>query len=72
MKEQKSSKENDSTLEQQEKEQLEQLIKQMEEKMVIGGQALEDKEKEAAKKHRDLQLKLKTEKKRQRLLLEER
>lgn len=37
-------------MEKQEKEQLEQLIKQMEQKMVVGGSALEEKEKEAAKK----------------------
>lgn len=39
------------------------MINQMEQKLVSGGNALEEKEREAAKKYRDFQKKIKKQKK---------
>ena len=54
-----------------EKNSLEQVIKMMELKLVSGGQALEDQEKEKARAYRDYQQKLKAQKKKEKQLLEE-
>lgn len=50
---------------------MEQLLSEMEERMVTGGNALEMKEREQAQVHRKYQLELEIEKKKQHELLEE-
>jgi hypothetical protein len=59
-------------MEQKEKNQLEMMISQMEQKLVSGGSALEAKEREAAQKYREFQNKLKKQRKKQQELEEER
>lgn len=59
-------------MEQKEKNQLEMMINQMEQKLVSGGNALEEKEREAAQKYRDFQKKLKKQRKKQQELEDER
>ena len=58
-----SKKEDLLRIEAQEKTNLEQLIKEMEHKLVNGGQALEEREKEQAKAYREYQAKLKAQRK---------
>jgi hypothetical protein len=58
-------------IEHQEKESLEAMIKQMEQKMVQGGEALDQKEKEQSKNYREYQIKMKKQRKREKKLLEE-
>ena len=55
----------------QEKMSLEQMIREMEHKLVSGGQALEDKQKEQARAFREYQQKIKAERKKQKKLQEE-
>jgi hypothetical protein len=47
------------------------MLKDLEKQMVQGGQALEEKEREAAQKYREMQLKLKKQKKKEKQLLKE-
>jgi hypothetical protein len=47
------------------KEKLEELIYDYEQQLVVGGQALEDKEKQQARQYREMQLKLRKERKKQ-------
>lgn len=47
------------------------MIREMEQKLVNGGQALEDKEKEQARAYREYQQKIKAEKKQKKKILEE-
>ncbi len=65
------AKEEKLRIEAREKENLEALIRDMEKKLVNGGQALEEKEKEQSKVYREYQKKLKIERKKQKQLLHE-
>ena len=65
------AKEEKLRIEAREKENLEALIRDMEKKLVNGGQALEEKEKEQSKVYREYQKKLKIERKKQKQLLQE-
>ena len=65
------AKEEKLRIEAREKENLEALIRDMEKKLVNGGQALEEKEKEQNKVYREYQKKLKIERKKQKQLLQE-
>lgn len=58
-------------IEQREKESLEAMLKQLEQKLVQGGEVMEEREKEQSKAHREYQMKLKKQKKKERKLLEE-
>lgn len=58
-------------IEAQEKNSLEKLIKDMEQKLVVGGMVIQDKEKEQAKAFREYQNKIKQERKQKKKLLEE-
>eukprot|EP00347_Sterkiella_histriomuscorum_P004399 403360607 len=64
-------KEQDLESERQEKEQLGRLIQELEKKLVVGGQTLEEKEREQIQKQREAQLQLRQQKKKQKQLLEE-
>ncbi|CDW75636.1 kinesin motor domain containing protein [Stylonychia lemnae] len=64
-------KQQDLESERQEKEQLARLIQELEKKLVVGGQTLEEKEREQVKKQREIQLQLRQEKKKQKQLLED-
>lgn len=57
--------------EQEQKKKMEELLQHMEEKMVTGGQALEQKEREIIQQKRKMQLKLKKQRNQQKELLEE-
>jgi hypothetical protein len=46
-------------IEQQEKEEMENILKMMEQKITMGGHALEEKEKEKNKAYREYQMRLK-------------
>ena len=65
------AKEEKLRIEAREKENLEALIRDMEKKLVNGGQALEEKEKDQNKVYREYQKKLKIERKKQKQLLQE-
>jgi len=54
-----------------EKENLEQILSQLQMKVVSGGEALEEKEREKSKAYRAYQIKLKKQKQKERQLLEE-
>ena len=65
------AKEEKLRIEAREKENLEALIRDMEKKLVNGGQALDETEKESNKVYREYQKKLKIERKKQKQLLQE-
>lgn len=58
-------------IEKEQKKQLEKLLSQMQQKLVVGGKALEEKEKIRAKEVREIQLKLEKQKQKEKELFEE-
>jgi hypothetical protein len=58
-------------IEKQQKAQLELILEKMQQKLVVGGKALEETEKEKAKQIRDIQLKLEKQKQIEQELFEE-
>jgi len=53
------------------REKLEEMIKQMEQRLVVGGNGLPEKDKNQAKAYREMQLKLKKQKKKEKHLMED-